>query len=163
MTLATSPASGAPTAPRCAHRSLVVWVGPVTGAAGSTIAEFGFTNHSVGACSLHGYPYVQMLTRSGETLSTFDQKAPGAFKIQAETVVLAASKTAYFGVVYADQTGYGSSTCPTSAALRFSAPQVSGTLTLHGSRAEITPYGGTTRHLKCGVLHVTAVTASRFQ
>ncbi len=159
-----SPASGAPaTVPRCAAASLVVWVGPTQGAAGSIAAEFGFTNHSAGTCSLHGYPLVQMLKRSGKNLSTFDQKAPGVFSIQAKTVVLAPGKTAYFGVVYASQTGYANLTCPTSAALKFTPPQDIRTVTLRGSHAHITPYGGTTQHLKCGIVHVTPVTAKRFQ
>jgi len=149
--------------PRCAPAALRVWSGPSTGAAGSRAAEFGFTNHSASTCFLHGYPRVQMLKKSGKNLSTSDQKAPGAFGIQAKTVVLAPGKTAYFGVVYASQTGYVNLTCPTSAALKFTPPQDTGTVTLRGSPAQIAPYGGTTQHLDCGIVHVTAVTAKRFQ
>jgi hypothetical protein len=47
--------------------------------------------------------------------------------------------------------------------LKFTPPQDTGTVTLHGSHAQITPYGGTTQHLKCGIVHVTPVTAKRFQ
>lgn len=130
---------------------------------GSAAAEFGFTNHSARTCFLHGYPRVQMLKKSGKDLSTSDQKAPGAFGIQEKTVVLASGKTAYFGVVFADQTGYGNLTCPMSAALKFTPPQDTGTVTLHGSAAQIAPYGGTTQHLDCGIVHVTPVTAKRSQ
>jgi hypothetical protein len=151
------------TAPRCAAASLLIWAGPATGAAGSVDAEYGFTDHSASSCSLYGYPIVQMLNKSGTDLATFDQKAPGAFSIKEETVVLAPGKTAYFGVVYASSTGYANLTCPTSAALRFTPPQNTGTVTLHGSHAKITPFGGSTEHLKCGILHVTPVTAKRFQ
>jgi hypothetical protein len=164
--LALVPALGraaAGTVPRCAAASLMTWVGRTTGAAGSNAAEFGFTNHSASTCSLQGYPVVQMLKKSGTDLSTSDQKAPGAFKIQVKAVALVPGKTAYFGVVYATQTGYANLTCPTSAALRLTPPQDSGTLTLHGSHGQITPYGGGTQHLKCGIVHVTAVTAIRFQ
>ena len=157
-------APGAPvTVPRCAAASLVVWAGPAQGAAGSVADEFGFTNHSASTCSHYGYPLVQMLNKSGKNLSTSDQKAPGAFSIHEKTVVLAPGKTAYFGVVYASQTGYANLACPTSAALKFTPPQDTGTVTLHGSHAQITPYGGTTQHLKCGIVHVTPVTAKRFQ
>ena len=149
--------------PRCAAASLLVWVGPTQGAAGSVATEFGFTNHSAGTCSLYGYPLVQMLNKSGQNLSTSDQKAPGAFGILEKTVVLAPGKTAYFGVVYASQTGYANLTCPTSAALKFTLPQGTGTLLLLGAHAQITPYGGTTQHLTCGIVHVTPVTAKRFQ
>ncbi|HUZ21715.1 MAG TPA: DUF4232 domain-containing protein [Acidimicrobiales bacterium] len=150
-------------APRCAPAALRVWGGPSTGAAGSIIAEFGFTNRSTGTCFLHGYPRVQMLKKSGTNLSSSDRKAPGAFGIRAKTVVLAPDKTAYFGIAYASQTGYANLTCPTSAALKFTPPQDAGTVTLRGSAAHIQPYGGTTQHLDCGIVHLTAVTARRFQ
>jgi hypothetical protein len=130
---------------------------------GSNAAEFGFTNNSAGNCSLHGYPFVQMLKKSGGNLSTSEAKAQGSFEIQDKTVVLAPGKTSYFGVVYASQTGYANLTCPTSAALKFTPPQDAGSITLHGAHAQIKPYGGTTEHLKCGIIHVTPVTAKRFQ
>jgi len=151
------------TVPQCAAPSLLVWVGPTTGAAGSRAAEFGFTNHSASICSLSGYPLVQMLNKSGKNLPTFDQKARGAFKIRVKTVVLAPGNSAYFGVLYASQIGYANLTCPRSAALRFTPPQNTRTMTLHGSHAQITPYGGTTQHLKCGIVRITAVTSRRFQ
>jgi hypothetical protein len=168
IAVAVSPASAARAAatasvPRCATASLRVWVGRDTGAAGSRTAEFGFTNDSSRTCSFYGYPRVQMLTTSGKNLSTTDEKAPGAFGIQEKTVILAQDKTAYFGVLYGSATGYANLICPTSAALKFTLPQNTATVTLHGSRAQIAPYGGTTEHLHCGIVRVTAVTAKRFQ
>jgi len=161
LVLPTAAASGVP---RCAVASLVAWGGPSTGASGSVTAEFGFTNHSAGSCSLDGYTHVQMLNKGEKNLPTSDQKAPsGAFGIKEKTVVLAAGKTAYFGVVYRDSTGYAHLTCPTSVALKFTPPQETATVTLKGSRAQIQPYGGTTKHLKCGIVQVTPVTAKRFQ
>jgi len=156
---AATPAS----VPRCAPSALAVLSGRSTGAVGTIAAEFGFTNHSAKTCSLHGYPGVQMLTKSGKNLSTTDEKAPGAFSIEEKAVVLAPGKTAYFGVLYADQTGYAKLTCPTSAALKFTPPQDTRTVTLHGSHAQIAPYGGSTGHTHCGIVRVTAVTAKRFQ
>ncbi len=168
LAVAVSPASAARVAarksvPRCATASLRVWVGRTTGAAGSRAAEFGFTNDSNGTCSLYGYPRVQMLTKSGKNLSTTDEKASGAFGIQEKTVGLAPGKTAYFGVLYPSETGYANLTCPTSATLKFTPPQNTATIVLHGSPAHIAPYGGTTEHLHCGIVRVTAVTAKRFQ
>jgi hypothetical protein len=169
IAVAVSSASAVRTAatasvPRCATTSLRVWVGITTGAAGSRTAEFGFTNDSSRTCSLYGYPRVQMLTKSGKNLSTTDEKAPAAFGIQEKTVILASDKTAYFGVLYASQTGYGNFTCPTSAALQFTPPQDTATVALQGSRAQIAPYGGVIpHHLHCGIVRVTAVTAKRFQ
>jgi hypothetical protein len=130
---------------------------------GTVAAEFGFTNHSAKTCSLYGYPGVQMLMKSGKNLSTTDEKASGAFGIQEKTVVLASGKTAYFGVLYADQTGYAKLTCPTSAALQFTPPQDTAKVTVYGSPTQIAPYGGSTEHLHCGIVRVTAVTAKRFQ
>ena len=155
--------AAAGTVPRCAATSLAIWVGPTTGAMGSNAAEFGFTNNSASICSLHGYPFIQMLKKSGAKLSTSEAKAQGSFKIQDKTVVLLPGETSYFGVVYASQTGYANLTCPASAALKFTPPQAAGSITLHGSHAQIKPYGGTTEHLKCGIIHVTPVTAKRFQ
>jgi len=149
--------------PRCATASLAIWVGTGSGAMGTVAVEFGFTNHSAKTCSLYGYPRVQMLTKSGKNLSTTDEEAPGAFGIQEKTVVLAPGKTAYFGVLYADQTGYAKLICPTSTTLQFTPPQDTGTATLHGSHAQIAPYGGSTGHLHCGIVRITAVTAKRFQ
>jgi hypothetical protein len=137
-------------------------VGPTSAAAGSRFDEFGFTNHG-GTCSLYGYPVVQMLKSSGTNLATYDESAPGAFSIREKAVFLTRGETAYFGVVYASQTGYANLSCPTSAALRFTPPQAVGTLTLEGAHAQITPYGGTIEHLKCGIVHITPVTAKRFQ
>src|SRR5579862_9093069 len=119
--------------PRCAASALAVWSGRSTGAAGTIAFEFGFTNHSVKTCSLYGYPRVQMLTKTGKNLSTTDQTAPGEFGIKEKTVVLAPGETAYFGVLYLDYSGYPNLTCPTSAALRFTVPQTTRTVTLHGS------------------------------
>jgi len=148
--------------PRCALGALEFWPGRSTVAMGTVAAEFGFTNHSAKTCSLHGYPRVQMLTKSGKNLSTTDEKAPGAFGIQEKTVVLAPGKTAYFGVLYADQTGYAKLICPMSNAMQFTPPQDT-TVTVYGSPTQIAPYGGSTGHLHCGIVRVTAVTAKRFQ
>ncbi len=162
--MAASATSGAPaTVPRCAAASLLVWVGPAQGAAGSVAAEFGLTNHTANTCFLYGYPRVQMLDKSGKDLSTSDQEAPGAFSIQEKKVVLAPGKTAYFGVTYASQTRYAPLTCPTAATLKITPPQDIRTVTLHGPHAQIAPYGGTNGRLECGIVHVTAVTAKRFQ
>jgi hypothetical protein len=130
---------------------------------GTLTAEFGFTNRGAKSCSLRGYPRVQMLTDSGKLLATFDQAAPGAFGIDVKTILLAPGATAYFGVMYADGTGYAKLTCPTSAALKFTPPQTTATVTLRGPGARIQPFGGTIQHLKCGIVRVTAVTAKNSQ
>lgn len=148
--------------PQCKTTTLRAWFGKVTGAAGTIAVEFGFTNASPKTCSLYGYPHVQMLTKSGANLSTTDKKATGSFGIREKTVVLATGKTAYFGILYADQTGYPSATCPTSAALKFTPPQNGRTITAH-KLAYIAPYGMISGHLRCGIIRVTPVTAKSFQ
>ena len=163
MAGATTTRTVSPSVPRCALHALAVWGGPSTGAAGSVAGEFGFTNRSARACYLHGFPRMRMLDASGKAISTSDRNAPGAFGIASTTVVLAPRATAYFAVEYASQTGYATLTCPRSAALRFVPPQVAGSLALRGAAARIAPYGGTTEHLDCGIVHVSAVTAKRFQ
>jgi hypothetical protein len=154
---------GASNVPTCATGSLRVWNGLSTAAMGTIAEEFGFVNHGATTCSLRGYPHVQLLKSSGKDLTTYDTTAPGAFGIQVKTIVLAPGATAYFGVLYASQTGYGNLTCPESAALRFTPPQNTATIVWRGSGARIAPYGGTTEHLKCGSVRVSAVTAKRFQ
>ena len=158
----TARAAATTSVPRCATASLGFSIVRTTGAAGSRTVEFGIINGSSKTCSLDGYPRVQMVTKSGKNLSTTDEKAPGAFGIQEKTVVLAPGKTAYFGVLYADQTGYAKLICPMSNAMQFTPPQDT-TVTVYGSPTQIAPYGGSTGHLHCGIVRVTAVTAKRFQ
>jgi len=146
---------------RCATTSLLVSGWGVGGGMGSVVDEFAFTNHSASSCWLHGYPYVQMLKKSGKDLSTTDQKAVGAFGIKDKTVLLLPGKSAYFGIIFHDQTGYGTLTCPTSNALKLTPPGDTKSLLL--AHQHIAAYSGTTEHLVCGVLRITAVTATKFQ
>lgn len=164
-TAAATPARAATASvPRCATRSLRIWVGRSGVAMGTVGDEFGFTNYSVKTCSLYGYPQVQLLEKSGRNQSTSDHKAsPGVLGIEEKLVVLAPGKTAYFGVIFHDQTGFAKLTCPTSAALRFTPPQNTATVTLRGTDAQIAAYHGTIEHLVCGYISVTPVTAKRFQ
>lgn len=135
-----------------------------TGAMGSRDAEYGFKNLSTHPCELTGYPRVRMLTKSGGALSTTEQHAPGALGITTTQVTLGHNAVAYFDIHYASSTGYANLKCPPSAALKLTAPGDTTGLLLHGSAGRIQPYGGgSTLHLHCGIVHVTAVTAKRFQ
>jgi hypothetical protein len=155
--------AGATNVAPCATASLGLRTGLVTTSTGRVAAEFGFVNHGAKSCSLRGYPHVQMLNKSGRYLKTTDHTAPGAFDIEVRTVVLTPGATAYFGILHHNQTGYANLTCPTSAALVFTPPQNTATITLRGSAARIEAFGGTTAHLVCGGVQVTPVTAKRFQ
>jgi len=166
LAVAVSPTSAARAAaaasvPRCATASLRIWVGTGSGAMGTVAVEFGFTNHSAKTCSLYGYPRVQMLTKSGKNLSTTDQRGAGYFGIQERTVVLAPGKTAYFGILYHDFSGYANVTCPESAALKFTPPQDIRTILVYKS-AQIAPYGMNLGYTHCGDVRVTPVTAESF-
>lgn len=66
--------------PRCSPTQLKAWAGPTTGTAGGQQDEFAFVNASAHACSLIGYPKLQMLNAAGKTLPTTDTDAgPSAF------------------------------------------------------------------------------------
>ncbi len=149
--------------PVCAASRLATVYVNTTAGAGSRDGEYGFRNRSAGRCRLRGYPAVQMLKLSGAALSTTDEPAPGAYGIAVTPVTLAPGAVAYFGVHYAASTGYGTLRCPTSAALKLTAPGTAAGLTLHGPGGRIQPYGGSIPHLHCGILHVSALTARRFQ
>lgn len=150
--------------PLCAASQLSPVYVLSTGAAGSVDGEYGFENRSSGRCRLIGYPRVRMLIRSGAALSTTERHAaPGAFGIRAKPVSLGHGSVAYFDIHYAAATGFGNLTCPTSAALDLAAPGDRTGLVLRGAGGRIRPFGGTTVHLHCGIVHVTPVTAKRFQ
>jgi Domain of unknown function (DUF4232) len=156
--------AAAPAVPRCAAAHLGVWAGPVTGGAGHLLSEFAFVNRGSGRCSLFGYPHVWMLDAAGHPIATTDRNAaPGADGIAEKVVLLAGGRRAYFGVYYADQTGFGNLMCPAAARLRFHPPQQTAALVLSGKGAHIAPYGGSIPHLHCGMVEVTPVTAKRFQ
>jgi hypothetical protein len=159
--LAASAAASTPTASRCSSSVLSVKAGQGSGAAGSLQSEFAFVNRGSRACTLEGYPRLQMLSASGQEIATTNEHAPpGADGInRSKLLTLAPGHDAWFAIDYADQTGYGNLTCPTAAKVRFTPPGVTGTVTLSGQHARISPYGGTIEHLHCGLVQVTPVTA----
>ena len=165
--LALGPAGSVPgsaaTAPACRPAQLAVLYVSSSGAAGSIDVEYGFRNGSARACALRGFPRVQMLTSSGGALSTTETRAPGAYGIGTRLVTLALGKVAYFGVHYPSATGFGHLHCPSSAALRLTAPGSGAGLVLRGRGGRIQPYGGSIPHLHCGTVRVSAMSARRFQ
>jgi hypothetical protein len=101
---------------------------------------------------------------SGHPIPTTYQHTPAGFAgIPQHVVTLATGKRAFFGVFYADQTGYDNLSCPTSSRLRFRATITSPPLILTGAGARIRPYGGTITHLHCGIVQLTPVTGTKFQ
>jgi hypothetical protein len=151
-----------PTVPTCKASALGVWGGPMTGAAGTIASEFAFVNQGSHACSLIGYPKLQMLDSSGQPISTTDRRDAGFFGLKKKLVVIAPGKRAYFAAGYPDFTGAGATKCPTSAKLRFTPPGSSATVTLTGPKAAITPYAGSNLKLGCGLVMMSVVTAKNF-
>jgi hypothetical protein len=149
--------------PACTARHLGAWAGPTTGAAGHFLSELAFVNRGASACSLTGSPRVAMLDPHGRPIRTTDHESvSGALGIERKAVVLARGRRAYFGVYYANKTGFGNLVCPTAAKLRLTLPGRHDRITLSGKGAHIAPYGGTS-HPPCGSIEVTPVTAKRFQ
>jgi hypothetical protein len=147
----------------CRPGQLAVLFVNSSGAAGSIDVQYGFRNHSARTCALRGFPRVQMLTSSGHALPTTETHAPGAYGIGTRPVTLAPTKVGYLGVHYPSATGFGRLHCPTSAALRLTAPGTSVGLVLRGRGGRIQPYGGSIPHLNCGTVRVSPVGARRFQ
>ncbi|HEX4564037.1 MAG TPA: DUF4232 domain-containing protein [Solirubrobacteraceae bacterium] len=149
--------------PACSARHLGAWAGSTTGAAGHFLSEFAFVNRGARACSLTGSPRVAMLDSRGRPIRTTDHASPsGALGIERKVVVLAKGQRAYFGVYYANKTGFGNLVCPTAAKLRLTLPGRHDRITLSGKGAHIAPYGGASNP-RCGGIEVTPVTAKRFQ
>jgi hypothetical protein len=132
-------------------------------AMGMVIADFALINEGTQACSLEGYPRLQMLDRFGHDVATLERQAligsPGAGV--AKAVTIQPRGRAYFSVSYEDQTGFGDAVCPRARMLSIRAPGVSRAVILRGPQARMQPYGGATiRQLRCGELSVGPVRAN---
>lgn len=160
LALAASSPAAQRSAPRCTLAQLGSRAGRSGGAAGSELVQFAFVNRGSGSCTLYGYPHITLLDSAGWALSTSDHDAPPGFdSVREQVVTLAPGHAAWFGVYFADRTGYGNLTCPTAARLSLRPPQLTGTLTLSGKAAQIAPYGGSTIYLQCGKVMLTPVSA----
>jgi len=142
---------------RCRSANLVAHMVSTQGAAGSIIRTYTLVNTGSTTCTLYGYPGLQLLGASGQKLATEVIRTPGT----AVTVKLAHDASAAFSLKYADSTGYGSESCPSSASLEITPPNAYHSLTLTGSAGVIDAFGGTTQALKCGTLNVEPVAADQ--
>ena len=146
---------------RCGVRDLRAAPAREGVAMGTIVADFALINVVSHACSLDGYPRLQMPDASGHQVTTLERRAPigspGAGAVKA--VTLAAAGRAYFTVWYEDATGFERAVCPRASALSIRAPGVAGDLTLRGKEARMEPYGGTIKQLRCGELSVGPVSA----
>jgi hypothetical protein len=159
LALATLVGAAAATADppqRCASGSLRAWAGHSGVGLGTIYAQYGFLNVGRQTCVMRGFPAVTMLDESGRRMPTIVRRIrPGATGYGPVTrVTLRTGERAWFVVFFADETGYELDRCPTSARLRLTPPGDNDGVVLHGANGRITPYGGTVRHLQCGIVNV---------
>jgi hypothetical protein len=126
VVLATIPAAfaalqGATTPATCVRKQLRVRSNGEDGAAGTIHGAWVFTNRSGTACTLYGYPDMQLYGHGGRPIPTTVKRSlpPGPAH-----VALAPGASATFLSRYTDVPS-GSQKCPTSAVVRITAPHVS--------------------------------------
>jgi hypothetical protein len=153
-----SPAATSAGVSRCLTAELVARPGQGGVAAGSVGDVVHFTNVSHHRCTLHGYPGLQMLNAAGRPIVT-DVHRGSSVTVSARPVglvTLAPGGKASFELGYADATGFGSETCPTSTRIEITPPNDYRPLTIAW---RIQPFGGDIPHLRCGEITVSPVYA----
>lgn len=147
-----------PTPSRCLPSQLAIVRGRVGGAMGSVgVTGMGFKNMSTTACSLQGFPKLQMRDATGHVIPTHVLHGTSS-TVQArptKVVVLKRGKVAKFDLGFSASTGYGSAICPTSTQVEITPPNLDQSITL---RWQIQPYGGSSiQKLRCGEITVSPV------
>ena len=144
--------------PTCHSSQLRVEQGRVGAAMGSIgITAAGFRNISKTACTLKGYPTLQMFDANGHRISTHVMHGASASVpfIATKVVMLRAGQAAKFDLGYANQTGYGLANCLTSARVTVTPPH---NLKPISAPWKLQPYGGSTiAKLRCGEITVSPV------
>lgn len=141
----------------CATSQLKVVLGIANGAMGHIGQEVHLQNTSTSACTLSGYPSLQLIDGVGKPLATHitdgsDYIVP---RIRVRTVTLAPNGAAAFLIGYADATGYGSAQCPKSSSVKIYPPHLTSPLIVAW---HLQPYGGATiATLRCGEITVSPV------
>ena len=125
------------------------------GAAGSLGITYMFTNTSATACTLRGFPGLQLLNASGQPLKTTTIRSSET----PSTITLQPRRHAWFDIEFPTQTGFDSLQCPTSAALAVIPPNDTTALVIRGSGGQIGAYGGDIPHVMCGNINVSPVLA----
>lgn len=124
-----STGSSATSAPTCRVDQLDLMNEHSGIAAGNIGVELAFHNHGTSACSLSGYPGVQLLDAQGHTATTHQQQVTSAktFKNQSvRTVTVAAGARAYFKVEWEDMSVEG---CQSSSSASITPPNATSALT----------------------------------
>jgi hypothetical protein len=106
--------------PTCIRHQLGVVLHDTQGAAGTIHGAWLFTNLSGAACTLDGYPDMQLYGHTGRPLpTTVNQSLPPSPTL----VTLAPGASATFFSSYSDVPS-GTGQCPTSAVVQITAPNV---------------------------------------
>jgi hypothetical protein len=144
--------------PTCQPSQLTLAMDPAHssgGAAGSLGITYIFTNTSATACTLGGFPGLQLLNASNQPLTTTTIRSSET----PTTVTLQPGRNAWFDIEFPTQTGFGNLQCPTSAALAVIPPNDVSPVVLRGPGGQIGAYGGDIPHLMCGNINVSPVLA----
>ncbi len=144
----------------CNSSQLSIQLGEEGAAAGSRgVTGMSFKNISSTACTLEGYPIIQMIDASGKSIPTYVAHS-NSFSSPSATVkviTVLPGLGGKFDMLYAAQTGYGNAICPTSTSVDFTPPGSSVALVLPW---KIQPYGGATiQKLRCGEIRVSPIYA----
>lgn len=144
--------------PVCLSNQLTI----VRGQDGVAMGHFGldssaFKNISTTACTLKGYPKLQMLDDAGKEIATHVIDGT-SYTVQAQpedVVTLLPGNQAKFDLGYDNSTGYGNAVCPTSAQVEITPPGSSQPITVPW---KFQPYGGgSIPKLRCGEITVSPV------
>ena len=92
----------------CATTALTAWMGPGSGAAGSSYYPIEFTNSSSATCSLYGYPGVSFVAASGAQVGMAATEDP---TYPRQLVTLAPGGTVHAELRVTDAQNYPPSTC----------------------------------------------------
>jgi hypothetical protein len=154
----TPTASVTPATLICQANQLSISLGSESGAMGAVgVTGMAFKNLSATACTLMGYPKIQMLDAMGKSIPTFVTNVPNLMGLATSATLIAVNpgQSAIFNLMYEAGTGYGNSVCPTSNSVLFTPPGSTTALTLPW---KIQPFGGATiATLHCGEIRTSPV------
>lgn len=108
----------------CRTDQLSLSMGQSGAALGHVAVEHRFTNGSAQACSLTGYPQIQLVDANHTAMAVPVQQSTGAYTFtgqQVQTVVLSPGASAYFKLEWTDVPP-SSGSCPRASYLRATAP-----------------------------------------
>jgi hypothetical protein len=124
------------------------------------IGASAFQNISATACTLQGYPKMQMIDAAGSAIPTHVINGTSYTVVSRpdDLVVLAPGAQALFDIGFSSKTGYGTAVCPTSAQIEITPPGSDKSITVPW---KLQPYGGPTiAKLRCGEITVSPVFAA---